>query len=373
MWWEPKTEDEVRVKNEVKRLSNRLTEREYPADLVYGVGSINWRGRVAPLLIVDGHFDPRRRSNGGVGGRFSGMLYDLVGPLWPLSYRFEPDYQQDGRTISSLDLLVRFATRVFMPDTPRPLEWMFGTAEDAGSDFLSEFRSWSLPTDLVVLFGRPPKALTAIGVAPLMRETFGTVGLVGTVNGKSPGYTTAGHVVGGLGVLVSRARRVLGRILRIGEQENVVLYADPLGGPAGYDMAVVSSENVGHAMTFETRGKMIIDPRAVNKFDVCHLDGAMSGGRWGFVHAGLDKSKDDKGRQWASCWTVTGQAGWFCKEGDSGSVVKLEDGTILGVLVGGLRSGGWLWSSRMEIGFVQDLHSAIEFVRTTHNCDFRLS
>jgi hypothetical protein len=379
MWWEPRTDNEVRVRREVERLADRMQSHEHPARLVYGVGSISWRGQPAPLLIVDGALDPRRRNRarvGGVGVAFSRALYALAGPLWPLSYPFVRD--QTSQRITALDLLLRAAALVFLPDTPRPREWMFGSALDAGSDFLLEFQSWSLPRDLVVLFSRPPKALAAAGVAPLDATKFGTIGLVGIVNGQSPGYTTAGHVVDGPYALVCRARRVLGRIFPFGDRENIVLYADPQNGREGYDLAIASSENCGPARTFEAEGAAIANPGAVRRFAVCHLNGAVSGSRWGFVDATLGKCEDDKQRrQWSNCWAVTGQSGWFCKEGDSGSVVELkknedDNGTILGILVGGLSSGGWFLGSRMEIGFVQDLRSTIEFARKTYGCDIRL-
>lgn len=104
---------------------------------------------------------------------------------------------------------------------------------------------------------------------------------------------------------------------------------------------------------------------------MCYLNGAVSGYRWGVVAASLQECKDDQ-RKWANCWIVTGQSGWFCKQGDSGSLVELKTGAILGVLVGGIRIGGLLWGSRMEIGFAQDLRSTIEFVRQEHGCDIRM-
>jgi hypothetical protein len=140
---------------------------------------------------------------------------------------------------------------------------MFGTAEDAGREFLSEFQTWSLPSDLIVLFSSPPKPLNSIGVAPLSKKKFGTVGFVGTVNEKVPGFTTAGHVVDGPGTRLSHARRVLGWIICIGERKNVVLYANPQGGPTGYDLAIASSENFGQVLSFEAEGAVVDDPRTV--------------------------------------------------------------------------------------------------------------
>src|SRR5437773_97868 len=96
MWWQPENEQEIRTRNQVDRLERLLIEWVPPAKLVYGVGTLTWRDRLAPLLVVDRSLDPRRGNRERVGGAaFSGpflsrAVYDLVGPLWPLSYQERP-------------------------------------------------------------------------------------------------------------------------------------------------------------------------------------------------------------------------------------------------------------------------------------------
>jgi hypothetical protein len=376
MWWDVESERERTVKNEIERVRGLVLENMPGASFVYGVGAIHWNGSLAPLLIVDGKLDPRRENTTGVGGRifrfrfFSEILYDFVGPLWPLSFHRDP-----SSGLGPLDLIKRAAIQALLGDTPRPAEWSYGFTDQAGPLFESTFRSWDIQKKWLVLFARPPQALKSVGVAPLTKRKIATIGLVGTVNNYAPGYTTAGHVAEQHGTTVSRARRILGLILRIGEPQDIILHEDPRSdqnrqrGP-GYDFAVASPA-LDPIRSFAARGAVVSHPQSVAEYTTCQLKGTISGDRWGVVGGPLRLARSiDEGveRIWENCWHVTGQGGWFCKAGDSGGVVTLIDGRILGTLVGGLQIGGWLTWGRKEIGFVQDLDQTIEFFRGNGRC-----
>jgi hypothetical protein len=372
MWWEPDNDSERAVRREVNRLSDLLIENVYPAKLVFGVGAVRWAGRLSPLLIVDRRLDPRRTNRAEVGWPLFGpvlskLIYDLVGPLWRLSHEaaFVGSSDQIRHERLTLKELIRRIYTYILPHAPRPREWIFSSVSDAGDEFRSEFQRWDLQSESIVIFGARPKALRSMGVTPLSARKIGTVGLAGKVNGQLTGFTTAGHVVGKRGSLVSRAIRFLGVTLRVGEIEWVGFHSDPEGNLLpGYDLAVASPAN-GPITCFEAAGTIVREPAAVSEYAICRLDGAVSGRRWGVVNATLRVGRADM-RRWKNCWHVTGQSGWFCKEGDSGALVTLETGAILGTLVGGLKISGWLSGSRMEIGFVQDLRSTVEFADTQH-------
>jgi hypothetical protein len=161
---------------------------------------------------------------------------------------------------------------------------------------------------------------------------------------------------------------MLGVIFHLGEAENVVLHADPQG-LLGYDFALATSRNLG-VQTFLARGTIASTP--VPDYTPCQLEGTISGGRWGVTNGPLRLAQEDQ-RLWADCWHISGQRGWFCKQGDSGGLVKLENGAILGTLVGGLKIGGLLGAGRMEIGFVQDLNRTIGFLQRQYGCEIKLS
>lgn len=374
MWWGTEDDGEHLIREVIDRLVEKTLEHELPETLVYGVGAAIWNGRRSPLLIVDCRLDPRRDKGVRIGGKLiSRMVYDLLGPLRPLSYHAMTEHQGGKYGLGALDLIRHVAVGVVRPDILPLQEFIFGALADAGHRFGEQFEDWNLPEDLIVLFARPAKSLNSIGVSPLFRRRMiGSIGLVGTMNRKSHGFTTAGHLVERVGDVVSYAARVLGQIVRFGERKRIVLHSDPQGRP-GYDFAVAVSDTPTNVTArFLASGVVVSDPRTVRDHALCKLDGAISGQRWGVVSGSLRLGQAGQ-RQWRNCWNVVGKKGWFCKQGDSGGLVALESGAILGTLVGGLKIGGWLSRNRMEIGFVQDLQSTIEFVRLEYGFDIVVS
>lgn len=361
MWGKPESDDARRVQRDVDRLTSMALEREPPFDLVHAVGSARWGGKWAPLLVVDRSLDPRRPRPTSPGRMLERVLYSLVGPLSSLDKRGAPSQVEVGLG----DLMSRALVLMFGQNLGRPREWLIGHANAAGAAFWAAFGRVTLPEDLLLLFGSPPRALQGAAVCRRGSKEFATIGLEGTVNGSVPGFTTAGHLVPGPGSFVARAAHVLRLVRPFGEWEPVVFHLDPIAGPPGYDLAITCSPPPAAAVSFSARGRLPAGPEDVEEYAVCRLDGAVSGRRWGVVVGPMRLAKDDEeNRKWENCWSVTGQVGWFCKQGDSGACVTLQDGRVLGLLVGGFRIGGLFFRSRMEIGFVQDLSSTIDFALT---------
>ncbi|HEY5288252.1 MAG TPA: hypothetical protein VIJ50_14235 [Solirubrobacteraceae bacterium] len=192
--------------------------------------------------------------------------------------------------------------------------------------------------------GRIDKLLATTGRA-IRAEMRGTLGpVVKTRAGIR--HLTAGHVAGRVGMPVHLiAKRGLGptRFPRIGTVE---FSTDATFGRPEYDVGVVACDS--------PRGTPCKVAR-VGQHQPAPLNGTLTGGvsgrRFGLIIGSLAAYSDADGRYaWTNSWILT--PGEIGAEGDSGGAVALDNGEILGILVGGSRVTG---SRNFAHLYVQDL------------------
>jgi hypothetical protein len=224
-----------------------------------------------------------------------------------------------------------------------PLEEMLSQAE--------------VPDGVVAMLVEAPQELGAPGTLPLdgmairgaMRGTLGPR----LEDHAQDFYLTAGHVTGPVGSLIERVR--VRRLLRSTQYRpfgTVLARCVPQpGGLPDYDVAVVAPyhQPVSSPCTIARLNHVQTDAVPVT------LNGGVSGSGYGKIQGALKIYSDRAGHvYWLNSWIMT--PGDIGMEGDSGGSVVLDDGSVLGILVGGSRVKG---RRSYDALYVQDLEATL--------------
>lgn len=362
MWW---AGEDFAGSADLRRLAGYLKpSRDYttprlPREVI-GVGSVKLGG-VRKLLVTlhEALLHPRSRASSGL----SRVLLRTPGALpQPFGHRFPKNAKDTLFEWSDLNEMGRYMLRGL----------------DLPSDTCFMFVEWPSPAHARVF----PGAEILVG------EESGTTGLLllpdwRNVRDLWPRVfaTTAGHVVGKDTVGspkrydVEQQTRWRGKRFKIGHVLGVEDPTDQAGPDiALFELLASAFLNKGwrHDWPPFTPGYYLPDGSCLRHMDIARfadapvteqsigtLLGARSGKRRGWVDNPqlAIRSPTDKDRHWSNCWTMFEIAGGFAQPGDSGGLVRAEDGTIVGQLVGSMGVVGR--GGRRQAGLVQDIHTAL--------------
>lgn len=367
MWWD---EEDFAGSADLRRFSEYFrSSRDYaglglPREVI-GIGSVKLDG-VRKLLVTlhEALLHPHSRESGGLSQVFS----RAVGAL--------PRTFGSGFPADAKDTL---------------FEW--SDLSELGRVLLNGL---DLPSDACFLFGEWPSPVRAPvypGAEILVGEVSGTAGLLLLPDRQTvprdlwPRFfaTTAGHVVGKdtAGHPKSRDVEQQPRWRRKQFKIGHVLGVEDPTDQAGPDIALVELLMSPFMPPFPTEDWLYYWPHVpwgyhfrygnhLWQIDIARLAnppvpeqsigtllGARSGKRKGWVDGPqlAVRSSKEKDRYWSNCWTMFEIGGGFAQPGDSGGLVRAEDGAIVGQLVASMGVVGR--NGRRQAGLVQDIHTAL--------------
>ena len=362
MWW---VGEDFAGSADLRRLAEYFRpSRDYatpglPREVI-GVGSVKLDG-IRKLLVTlhEALLHPRSRTSRGLSQVFSRPAGTRPRPF---GLRFPPNAKDTLFEWSDLNEVGRYLLRGL--DLPSDTSFMF------------------------VEWPSPAHARVFPGAEILVGEESGTTGLLllpdrRNVRDLWPRVfaTTAGHVVGKDTVGspnrydVEQQTRWRGKRFKIGHVLGVEDPTDQAGPDiALFELLASAFLNKGwrHDWPPFPPGYYLPDGSCLRHMDIARfadapvpeqsigtLLGARSGKRRGWVDNPqlAIRSSKDKDRHWLNCWTMFEIAGGFAQPGDSGGLVRAEDGTIVGQLVGSM--GVVCRGGRRQAGLVQDIHTAL--------------
>jgi len=361
MWW---NSDDGPLLGELRRLAELLSVSEdlgrskVPAEIM-GFGSAKLDGKRVPVAVLHEALFSGAAGHSGPTSPLADLAHRFVGrgkPLTPQCTLFDSDHLTPlaRRLLEPLPLPAD--TRFMFVDWPRPC----AHPPCPGSAIRAGERTGTLGLFLIDL----PASSTG-QPARLLATTAGHVIRAGTTGAPE-------HVAIGLARRWGRNDRVIGHVTAV---------ADPVGragpdvafleillsafGGKGWLVPAPSLDPLGHPIPWPPYdGRSFLRSVALAtapqpEGSIGTLLGGRSGKRRGWIDNPLlqIRSSKDRIRQWTNCWTMFELGGGFAQPGDSGGLVRSEDGEIVGHLVASM--GVVTRRGRRQAGIVQDIETIL--------------
>lgn len=370
MWWTPSSDSEALAVESSFPLGE-LYRDPVLTSIVHGFGTVRLGASRSPLLVVDAHFDDRLR-----------LVRNLLGHA-PLAYlAFERLYKRFGAALFPTGLAATASLRpegLSLREVPAFLSQCLLGALSPLAATLRQFVPYGQAQDLVakladrfvpqgtqVLFSLPPQPLLgespphrALALDPRSRGDvaneganahFGTALIVD----DAAMLSTVGHLVESTPTPISE---LLPRRLFSAKRMREVGHAVWLSPKdSGFDIALIATHG---KLTLQSQ-RALMRPQEGETHE-CHIlrDGKVT--TLGTSLGALQRVRSPRsGREWANCFVVTAPPVYVAKCGDSGACVTVDDGRLVGHLVGG--AGYKDWRGRFAQAIVQDITSTVDHV-----------